>query len=332
MIYSSAMSVKTMLCALFAVGGTGLQAAGYEGFGATVGGDKGAVVRVTSLADKGPGTLREAVQRGGRRIVFAKSGTVKLKKTLVIKQPNLTIDGSNATVTITGAPVVIEATRDVVVRFMRFRKSPDDNLRIVGACRRIVIDHCSSTSAGDGALDITIDYDKPKQRPADITVSWCIFAGTKKAMLISSADNITLHHNLFLDNDMRNPQLHDARNFDFRNNVIHRWGVYGLRARAGATGNVMYNFLGPSSNPKKSQKFALVLMGKEEAKIPAGPIHVAGNLGPGKLNLNPAGTAPKALRAPTVTVWNPAQAYRYVIQHAGARPLDKVDLALLKGL
>ena len=332
MIYNSAMLVKTMMCAMIAVGGTGMQAVGYDGFGATVGGNKGPVVRVTSLADKGPGTLREAVQRGGRRIVFAKSGTVKLKKTLVIKQPKLTIDGLNAAVTITGAPVVIQATHDVVVRFMRFRKSPDDNLRIVGACRHIVIDHCSSTSAGDGALDITIDYDKPKQRPADITVSWCIFAGTKKAMLISNADNISLHHNLFLDNEMRNPQLHDARNFDFRNNVIHRWGIYGLRARAESTGNVMYNFLGPSSSPRKNQKLALVLMGKEEAKIPVGPIHVAGNLGPGKLNLNTTGIAPKALNAPAVTVWNPTQAYRYVIQHAGARPLDKVDLALLKGL
>ena len=56
--------------------------AGYEGFGATAGGDRFAVVKVTSLADKGPGTLREAVQKGGRRIVFAKSGTVTLKKTL----------------------------------------------------------------------------------------------------------------------------------------------------------------------------------------------------------------------------------------------------------
>jgi pectate lyase len=112
------------------------QGAGYEGFGATVGGDRFPVVRVTSLADKGPGTLRAAVQQGGRRIVFAKSGTVNLKKTLNIKQPNLTIDGLNATVTLTGAPVAIEATHDVIVRFIRFRKSPDDGLRIAGACRR----------------------------------------------------------------------------------------------------------------------------------------------------------------------------------------------------
>ena len=309
-----------------------LVAAGYEGFGVTTGGDKSAVVKVTSLADDGPGSLREALKRGGRRIVFSKSGAIKLKKTLRIRESNLTVDGINSGVTITGAPVAIEAAKDVIVRNMRFRRSPDDNLRISGACRRIVIDHCSSTSAGDGALDITIDYDKPKERPADITVSWCIFAGTKKAMLISNADNISLHHNLFLDNDMRNPQLHDAKNFDFRNNVIHRWGVYGLRARAESTGNVMYNFFGLSSDAKKDKKLAFVLMGKDEAKIPVGPVHVTGNLGPGKLNLNSTSTAAKAIRVPPVKIWNSAQAYRYVIGYSGARPLDKVDRALLKGL
>ena len=130
----------------------------------------------------------------------------------------------------------------------------------------------------------------------------------------------------------RNPQLHDVRDFDFRNNVIHRWGVYGLRARAGTTGNVMHNFFGSSSNPKKNSKSVLVLMSKENAKSAAGPIHVAGNLGPGKFNLNTIGTAPRALRAPPVTVWKPAQSCRYIIQRAGARPLDGVDQALLKGL
>ena len=43
-----------------------LVAAGYEGFGVTVGGDKSDVVKVTSLADDGLGSLREA---GLRRVV-----------------------------------------------------------------------------------------------------------------------------------------------------------------------------------------------------------------------------------------------------------------------
>ena len=73
-------------------------------------------------------------------------------------------------------------------------------------------------------------------------------------------------------------------------------------------------------------------MEKEEAEIPVGPIHVIGNLGPCKLNLNSTSTAAKDFRVPPVSVWNPSQAYRYVIQYSGARPLDKVDQAFLKGL
>ena len=94
----------------------------------------------------------------------------------------------------------------------------------------------------------------------------------------------------------------------------------------------MHNFFGPGASVKKNQKLALVLMGKEEAKIPVGPVHVIGNLGPGKLNLNSTSTAAKDFRVPPISVWNPSQAYRYVIQYSGARPLDKVDQAFLKGL
>ena len=83
---------------------------------------------------------------------------------------------------------------------------------------------------------------------------------------------------------------------------------------------------------KKDKKLVFVLLGKEEAKVPVGPVHVSGNLGPGKLNLNSTSTAAKSFNVPPVRVWNPAEAYGYVIQYSGARPLDKVDRALLKGL
>lgn len=71
-----------------------------------------------------------------------------------------------------------------------------------------------------------------------------------------------------------------------RNNVIHRWGVYDLRARAGSSGNVMHNFFGRGANPKKRQDAVFVLMKKGEAKAVVGAVHVAGDLGPGQLNLN----------------------------------------------
>ena len=75
---------------------------------------------------------------------------------------------------------------------------------------------------------------------------------------------------------MRNSELIDVRKFNFRNNVIHRWGAYGLRLRAESNGNIMCNFLRLGFNEKKIQKAVLVLMGKEEPQNLCVAIHGAG--------------------------------------------------------
>ena len=329
--------LKQMLCTIVSawllIAGTSVMAAGYEGFGITAGGDRGPVVQVTSLADSGPGSLREAVKGGNRRIVFMRPGTIRLKKKLVVTRSNVTVDGWQGGVTVSGAPFVIEDSSDVIVRYIRFRNSKDDNLSILGKCRRIVIDHCSSTGATDGALDITLDYDKPKNRPSHITVSWCLFAGTKKAMLIQGADNVSIHHNLFLKNDMRNPQLHDVKNFDFRNNLVQSWGIYGLRARAETTGNVVFNVFGPGQNPRKSGDNALIIAGKSpgETAATAGPICIAGNLGPPKSDLNRLSTNARYLPVAKVRTWPANEVSALLKKHAGAHPLDAKDKGLISG-
>src|SRR6266550_3659540 len=58
------------------------------------GGRGGKVMIVTSLADSGPGTFREACEAGGPRIVvFNVAGIIQLERPIHIKAPYITIAG-----------------------------------------------------------------------------------------------------------------------------------------------------------------------------------------------------------------------------------------------
>src|SRR4051794_3110989 len=59
---------------------------GAEGFGAlATGGRGGEIVHVTAVADKGAGSLREAVSKGNRIVVFDVAGVIKLESNLEVQ-------------------------------------------------------------------------------------------------------------------------------------------------------------------------------------------------------------------------------------------------------
>ena len=94
---------RTVAILALAVLATGSLAAAqeYEGFGAVTQGALSSptgytVYRVTSLADSGAGTLRDAVSRGNRLVVFDVGGTIRLSNDLYIYESYITIDGSSA--------------------------------------------------------------------------------------------------------------------------------------------------------------------------------------------------------------------------------------------
>lgn len=207
------------------------------------GGRGGKVYVVTSLDDAGPGTLREACNAiGPRIIVFQVAGTIHLKNRIRIRAPYITIVGQTAPgdgICIRGATVAVD-THDVVIRHMRFRRGEtnvanrDDSLggNPVG---NIIIDHCSASWGLDENISMYRHMYKPKDSDKElklptvnITIQWCISSealDTYNHSLGSTigGHNSTFHHNLWACNAGRNPSIGMDGSFNFANNVIYNW-------------------------------------------------------------------------------------------------------------
>ena len=282
---------------------------------------------VTSLKDSGRGTLREALSQGNRHITFQVGGTIRLKKLLEFRGSDVVIDGASAPgpgITVRDSTFSLFGARNVTIRHLRFRWAKNDSFRIVGSCRNILIENCSATHGGDGALDISHDY-KTGRRPDGITVRRCLIAATDKAMLVFGVDNLTLEQNLFTNTGQRNPQLHESRNFNLINNVVRNFTVYGVRARANSTGNAVGNIVPLSPLlPKRPDRTFLV-----DHKSGQCQIYTADNVGPAKHDPNRQGNSKRSIGNLPLGIHSASKVERTVLANVGARPLDKTDRELV---
>src|SRR5262245_56508107 len=214
---------------------------GAEGAGAwTAGGRGGKVYVVTNLEDRGKGSLREAVEaKGPRMVVFAVAGIIALETPLAINHPFITIAGQSAPgdgICIRGHTTEIN-THDVVIRYLRFRrgnlKKRDDALggNPIG---NVIIDHVSASWGLDENLSLYRHVVKGKdgkiiKKPTEnLTIQWSI---SSEALDLNNhafggtwgGKNVSFHHNLFACNTGRNPSIGFGGTFDFRNNVLFNW-------------------------------------------------------------------------------------------------------------
>ena len=122
----------------------------------TPGGRGGQILRVTTLAPDGPGSLKAAIETPGPRIiVFEVGGVIDMARTPIeIKYPFLTIAGQTApgpgiTLIRTGIDV---KTHDVVMRHLRVYTGVDGQPKRSGweadtfstvAAHNVIVDHCT---------------------------------------------------------------------------------------------------------------------------------------------------------------------------------------------
>lgn len=240
---------------------------GAEGGGAySFGGRGGKVYVVTSLEDRGPGTLREACEQGGARIiVFNVAGIINLKTPLIIRAPYVTIAGQTAPgdgICVAGESVWIN-THDVIIRYMRFRRGEtnvgrrDDSIggNPVG---NIIVDHVSSSWGLDENMSMYRhmydpgDGSKEQKLPTvNITIQNSIFAEALDTYNHSfgstlGGENCTFMRNLWANNTGRNPSIGWNGIFNFVNNVVSNWKH---RSMDGgdytATFNIINNYFKP---------------------------------------------------------------------------------------
>src|SRR5688500_7925632 len=217
---------------------------GAEGGGMlSFGGRGGKVFDVTSLDDSGPGTLREACEAGGPRVVvFNVAGIIKLKDKIRVRAPYITINGATAPgdgVCVAGNTFELE-THDVIVRHMRFRRGEmnagDRNDSIGGnPVGNVMIDHVSASWGLDENMSMYRHMYQPpeggtplKLPTVNITIQNSIFSECLNTFNHAfgstiGGHNSTFMRNLWANNVSRNPSIGMDGDFALVNCVIFNW-------------------------------------------------------------------------------------------------------------
>jgi hypothetical protein len=332
---------------------------GAEGYGKyTTGGRGGKVYVVTNLNDSGEGSLRNAIQQKGPRIVvFAVSGTIALESKLTISNNDITIAGQTAPgdgICLKTYTTTINAD-NIIVRYMRFRmgderKYEDDSFN-GRSHQNIIIDHCSMS----WSIDETASFYYNK----DFTMQWCIIAESLDHSFHSKGphgyggiwggERATFHHNLLASHTSRNPRFSGSETVpnpadelvDFINNVIYNWG--GNSTYGGERGkyNMINNYYKPG--PATTKTFNRIL----NPWAPFGKYYLSGNVLVGNSKVTAdnwlgvqgqkdeaVGIAKTdtALKTALIDHIQPAEdAYHAILQKAGANlHRDPVDLRTLQ--
>ena len=278
---------------------------GAEGGGAySFGGRGGRVIVVKNLNDSGPGSLRDACEQGGARVVvFNVSGIIRLKTPLIIRAPYITISGQTAPgdgVCVAGESVWLN-THDVVVRFMRFRRGEtyvgrrDDSIggNPVG---NIMIDHVSASWGLDENMSMyrhmyndSTGKTEEKLATVNITIQNSIFSEALDTWNHAfgstlGGENCTFMRNLWADNGARNPSIGWNGIFNFANNVVFNWNN---RSTDGGDYTALYNIVnnyykpGPVTDLKEPISYRILKPESGRSKLPYvvfGRAYVEGNI------------------------------------------------------
>ncbi|MDP5241191.1 hypothetical protein Q9Q94_16750 [Uliginosibacterium sp. 31-16] len=230
---------------------------GAIGFGTgTPGGRGGQIIKVTTLAASGPGSLRAALDVTGPRIVvFEVGGIIDLDRNdLVVREPFVTIAGQTAPspgITLIRAGMKIR-THDVVMQHLRIRMGDaglakksgyESDVSIEGKnAWNVVVDHCSVSWGTDENLSVSGErYDGPLGTARLVTLSNNIIAEglvdsthekgkhSMGSLIHDSVTEVAVIGNLYAHNNDRNPWFKGGTTGMIINNFVYNPGTWAIR-------------------------------------------------------------------------------------------------------
>ncbi|NII27979.1 hypothetical protein HB364_23040 [Pseudoflavitalea sp. X16] len=233
---------------------------GAEGFGAqATGGRGGKVYHVTNLQDSGKGSFRDAVSAPHRIIVFDVAGVIRIGNKIQAAS-DITIAGQSAP----GEGVVvygngISFSSNTIVRHIRFRGS-------------IKMSRGSCTVVADNLQDIIFDHVSIQwgrwdnlhiKNSSRVTLQYCMIGESiepqRFGALFEGPKEVTVHHNLWIDNQSRNPKA--KAGIEYINNIVYNWGSNGFVGGHSAGDHYQdminnYFIAGPNSSGKFMGQFS----------------------------------------------------------------------------
>lgn len=219
----------------------------------TQGGDGGRIIRVTTLAKDGPGSLKAAVEAKGKRVVvFEVGGVIDLERSILdIDEPYLTIAGQTAPspgITIIRGGIDLKG-HDVKISHIRVMTGVDGQAKLSGweadafstvATHNVVVEHCSFLWAIDENMstsgprftgktvkewraatshDILFRENIAAEGLAD--ASHPKGEHSKGTLIHDNATGITLYRNLYAHNMERSPLVKGGAQVLMVNNMIY---------------------------------------------------------------------------------------------------------------
>ncbi|GBG88768.1 hypothetical protein CBR_g48386 [Chara braunii] len=205
------------------------------------GGLAGRHIFVTSYADDGVGTLREACALSGPYYIhFQSNAILRLNSTIQCKSFK-TVDGDGWTVQILGFGIDITGQESVVIKNIAFIRSKAEGIAIRNS-RHIWVDHCVIQDAGKSAVLV-------EGMSRAITVSYCLMKENWEGLSLGGPNyfsgdklmTVTVAFNVFVRSGSRTPLVRFGT-CHLCNNVYDGAGRFSISALYGARLLVQNNY------------------------------------------------------------------------------------------